>query len=104
MALAKFLERFRWIPNFAVQKAGQEFLGQLVALVGAKNNQQEVAQVFTAFIAVKAQDNALAFSLVRSLGDGLQKSGGSLAKSDTQGMLKGDFCTGCQGGGGWQGG
>ncbi|EEF62808.1 heme-binding protein [Pedosphaera parvula Ellin514] len=74
---------------FTKNKSGQEFLLQLVSLVGAKNNQQEVAQVL-AFIS-KSHDDALTFSLVRSLGDGLQKSGGSLVKSDTQGALKGIF-------------
>jgi putative membrane-bound dehydrogenase-like protein len=57
--------------------AGQAFLRQLVVLVGAKNRQEEVAQVLD-FIA-KVSQPALSFGLVRALGDGLQRGGSSLA-------------------------
>jgi putative membrane-bound dehydrogenase-like protein len=72
--------------SFGKEKSGQEFLRQLASLVGAKNNPKEVAQVL-AFVS-KAGNPALTFSMVRSLGDGLQKAGSSLEKIDTQGALK----------------
>jgi putative membrane-bound dehydrogenase-like protein len=56
--------------------AGQEFLRQLVVLVGAQNKKQEVAQVMD-FIS-KVQQPALSFSLVRALNDGLQRAGASV--------------------------
>ena len=60
-------------------KAGQDFLRQLVMLVGAKNKTEEVEQAL-AFIA-KGHQPALSFALVRALGDGLQRGGSSLAKA-----------------------
>ena len=67
----------------------QEFLRQLVSLVGAKNNAQEVAQVED-YIA-KASEPALRYSLVGALGEGLEKSGNSLVKADVGGKLKSIF-------------
>jgi putative membrane-bound dehydrogenase-like protein len=61
----------------AQEKGGQEFLRQLVLIIGAKNNSSEIAQVID-FLA-KSKDRALSFSLVRALGDGLQHAGSSIA-------------------------
>jgi putative membrane-bound dehydrogenase-like protein len=57
--------------------AGEQFLRQLVVLIGAKNNHDEVARVLD--FATSAHEPALAFALLRALGDGLQRAGASLA-------------------------
>ena len=67
--------------KFGSSKAGQEFLRELVALVGAKNKAEEVSAVM-AYIG-KVNEPAMRFSLVRSLGEGLQKIHGSLAVLST---------------------
>ncbi|MDB6022859.1 MAG: Heme-binding protein [Pedosphaera sp.] len=72
--------------EFGVSKPGQEFLRQLVSLVGVRNDRKEVAQVI-AFI-VRVNEPALAFSLVRALGDGLKRGNGSLRQADSGGDLK----------------
>jgi putative membrane-bound dehydrogenase-like protein len=72
--------------KFAATKSGQEFLRQLVQIVGAQNKPDEVSQVLT-FIA-KVNDPALAFSIVRALGNGVERAHSSLAKIDSGGNLK----------------
>ncbi len=62
-------------------KAGEKLLRELVALAGAKNKAEEVSAV-VAYIG-KVNEPALRFSLVRSLGEGLQKTHGSLAVLST---------------------
>jgi putative membrane-bound dehydrogenase-like protein len=57
--------------NFCESKSGQDFLRQLVGLVGAKNRHAEVAHVI-AFLG-KMKDPALTFSMTRALGDGMQR-------------------------------
>jgi len=79
----KCLEFYPATRTSAKSAAGQEFLRQLVTLIGAKSDAAEVSQVL-AYIA-NSRESALAFSLVRSLGDGLVKSGTSLAKIDSEG-------------------
>ncbi len=59
-------------------KGSREFLRQLVLIISAKNNSIEVAQVVD-FLA-NSKDRSLSFSLVRALGDGLERAGSSLAK------------------------
>ena len=58
-------------------KPGEEFLRQLVMLVGAKNKSEEVAQALDFIGKVKQPD--LSFALVHALGDGLRRAGVSLA-------------------------
>ncbi len=65
-------------PTFAASAAGGRFLGQLTALVGARNDREEVGRVL-AFIG-GAQDPALAFALTRALGGGLQRAQSSLGQ------------------------
>lgn len=65
---------------------GQEFLRQLLGVVGTKNSAAEVAQVLD-FIEAKATATSV-FLWVRALGDGLQRAGSSLARADAQGKLK----------------
>jgi putative membrane-bound dehydrogenase-like protein len=60
-------------------KAGQDFLRQLVVLVGAKNRAEEVAEVVR-FVS-KADDPALTFTMTRALGDGLQRAKQPLASA-----------------------
>ncbi|MDB6111456.1 MAG: cytochrome c [Pedosphaera sp.] len=75
--------------KFAASRSGREFLRQLVQIVGAQNKPEEVSQVLT-FIA-KINDPALAFSLVRALGNGVERAGSSLARIDQGGNLKSVF-------------
>jgi len=63
--------------NFAGSEAGQNFLRELVVLVGAKNDALEIARVL-GFIG-QANQAGLKFAMVRALGDGLHRAGGSLA-------------------------
>ncbi len=60
-------------------KPGQDFLRQLVVLVGAKNHSEEVGDVLK-FIG-KSDDPALTFTMTRALGDGLQRAKKSLASA-----------------------
>ena len=62
--------------NFSAAVPGQEFLRQLVVLIGAKNNREEVARVLD--FASRATEPALGFAMLRALSDGLQRAGGSL--------------------------
>jgi putative membrane-bound dehydrogenase-like protein len=62
---------------FCGSKGGQDFLRQLVMLVGAKNRSDEVAKVVQ-FIG-KVDQPIVSFALARGLGDGLQRAGSSLA-------------------------
>lgn len=75
--------------SFGVTKPGQEFLRQLVSIVGAQNDKQEVSQVL-AFIA-KVNEPALSFSLVRALGEGLKRAHVKLEDVDSSGNLKSVF-------------
>jgi putative membrane-bound dehydrogenase-like protein len=52
---------------------GQDFLRELVVLVGAQNNKDEVAQVVRFLADVKQP--ALSYAMVRALSDGLQRAG-----------------------------
>src|SRR5260370_25847910 len=58
-------------------KPGEEFLRQLVTLVGAKNKKEEINRVLD-FIA-KVKQPALSFALVHALGDGLRRAGVSVS-------------------------
>ena len=72
--------------KFGASKPGQEFLRELAALVGAKNKPEEV-QAVLAYIG-KVSEPALKFSLMRSLGEGLQKARASLAVLRTGGNFE----------------
>ena len=58
--------------NFAEPKPGQDFLRQLVLLVGAKNRPDEIAAVL-GFLQ-KMNNPTLTFAMTRALGDGLQRA------------------------------
>lgn len=58
--------------SFAESPAGQDFLRQLVVLVGAKDRSAEVTEVLD-FIS-KLEDRGLMFAMTRALGDGLQRA------------------------------
>lgn len=75
--------------TFCESKPGQDFLGQLISLVGARDDQDEVARVVT-FIG-KVREPALSFALVRALGNGLKHANRTLAEADAQGNLRGIF-------------
>lgn len=66
-------------PVFRATEAGQEFLRQLAALVGAKNSATEV-NVVLAYLG-QLNEPALAFSMTSALGEGLQRARVSLAQS-----------------------
>ncbi len=70
-------------PQF--RDGGKDFIRQLVELIGAKNNSDEVKQVI-GYLA-SGNDPALSFAAVRGLGKGLQRSGTSLAAVDTDGKM-----------------
>ncbi|HSU55555.1 MAG TPA: HEAT repeat domain-containing protein, partial [Candidatus Dormibacteraeota bacterium] len=62
---------------FAGSKPGQDFLRQVVVLVGARNKKDEIASVLD-FVS-KVNQPALSFAMVRGLSEGLQRAGASLA-------------------------
>ncbi len=62
---------------FRESKPGQEFLRELIGLVGAKNQHEEVAGVLGFLDQVN--DMALVFSMTRALGEGLQQGHQPLA-------------------------
>ena len=61
--------------DFAGAGSGQTFLRELAAVVGAKNEPSEVSPVLSVIAQSSTGD---AFSLMRALGEGLQRSGNSL--------------------------
>jgi len=71
-------------PQF--RDAGKDFIRQLVELIGAKNNPEEVRNVIS-YLA-SGNDPALSFAAVRGLGNGLQRAGTSLAAVDKDGKMK----------------
>jgi putative heme-binding domain-containing protein len=72
--------------RFRGSESGQEFLRQLVGVIGAKNDPGEVRVVLDYL--QKHADSDLAFLLTRALGDGLQSGGTSIARVDSAGQLK----------------
>ena len=72
--------------SFRDSAGGQEFLRQLVEVIGAKNDPGEVKAVLS-FLRQSA-DSGVAFLLTRALGDGLRNAGNSLARVDSNGELK----------------
>ncbi len=75
--------------KFCASRSGQDFLRQLVQIVGAQNQSAEISGVLK-FIA-RFDDPRLTFSLVRSLGNGLQRGGSSLEQIDAGGSVKAVF-------------
>jgi putative membrane-bound dehydrogenase-like protein len=65
---------------------GQDFLRQLLTLVGAKNDSVDVERAL-AFL-TEIGDPGLRFALARALGDGLHRAGNSLQKSDNAMRVK----------------
>jgi putative membrane-bound dehydrogenase-like protein len=59
--------------------AGQDFLKQLAALIGARRNEAEVGRVID--FLTQQTDPSIVFSLANGLGDGMQQYGGSLLKA-----------------------
>jgi putative membrane-bound dehydrogenase-like protein len=62
--------------DFCASKSGQDFLRQLVTIVGAKNKKDEVARVVD-FIG-KVKQPGVSFAMVRGLGDGLRRTNASV--------------------------
>lgn len=65
---------------FCAGHPGQDFLGELVRMIGAHNDRNEVAQVLDFIGQVSAPD--LQFNLVRALGEGLKRAGVALDMSE----------------------
>ena len=72
--------------DFRASVAGQEFLGRVAMMIGAKNQPDEVAQAMRDIAAIPEGEPA--FQTARRLGDGLQMAKSSLAMADPQGILK----------------
>ena len=72
--------------HFRNSEGGREFLRQLAAVIGTKNDSSEI-QAMLVYLQKNA-DSDLAFLLTRALGDGLQSAGTSLARADSEGKLK----------------
>ena len=72
--------------QFCASTPGQEFLSELVVMIGARNNATEVGRVLEFIDQVGAPK--LRFGLVRALGDGLKRAG---VRLDIAGRLKGVF-------------
>lgn len=72
--------------RFASSPGGREFLRQLVLLVATQNQPGDLNEVLD-YIG-KLTEPELEFSLVRTIGDGLQRARTSLASIDRQGKLK----------------
>ena len=64
---------------FLNNSAGQEFLRQLVFLIGGRNQSNEVSQALA--FSLQASDRGLGLSLIGALGDGLRRAGSSLEKA-----------------------
>jgi len=73
--------------KFQSTKAGQDFLRQLVSIIGARNKTNEVSRALA--FSANVADAALGFTLLRALGEGLQRAGSSLEKAS--GNLAGIF-------------
>jgi len=59
-------------------KAGQAFLRQLAALVGASGKDEEVAQLLEFITQTQTKQPDISFGLIRALSDGLQRTGRAL--------------------------
>src|ERR1043166_3603197 len=62
--------------SFQNSKAAQDFLRNVIFMIGARNEPSDVAKALA--FSGQASDAALGFSLVQSLGSGLQRAGTSL--------------------------
>jgi putative membrane-bound dehydrogenase-like protein len=69
-------------PRFGETVEGQDFLEQLLRIVGAKNQSEEVTQA--AELIGRVHGPFLSFSLLRALGEGLQRAGSSLRKTSAE--------------------
>src|SRR2546423_3544612 len=74
--------------SFRSTESSREFLRQLVFLLGARNQSNEVVSALG--FCAKTSDQGLGFSLLHALGDGLLRAGSSLDKagSDSQAIFQ----------------
>jgi putative membrane-bound dehydrogenase-like protein len=73
-------------PGFRGSAGGQDFLRQLLTIVGAKNDAVDVERALS--FLTEIGDPGLRFSLTRALGDGLRHASNSLQKVDTAMRVK----------------
>ncbi len=73
-------------PAFCGVETGQNFLRQLVGVIGAQNRATDMEAIIDDL--ARQADPALAFSLAGALAEGLQRAGSSLTRADTGGKLK----------------
>ncbi|MBI3417952.1 MAG: c-type cytochrome [Verrucomicrobia bacterium] len=85
----EFFENLVRDDSFASLPGKRDFLQKLVSQVGARGELDEIARVINHIPEVKSA--SLAFELTRSLGDSLQRKGGSLERSDSAHKLNGVF-------------
>jgi putative membrane-bound dehydrogenase-like protein len=72
--------------GFRATEVGEAILDQLLVMVGAKNQPDDLAFVFNTFSSLP--DTPRTFKLTRVLADGLQRAGSSLMAADARGTLK----------------
>jgi putative membrane-bound dehydrogenase-like protein len=72
--------------GFCKSEGGQSFLRQLVGVIGAKKETADLRSVMEYI--PRLEDPALGFSILRSLGEGLRRSGASLARIAPAGYLE----------------
>ncbi|MBA4146531.1 MAG: c-type cytochrome [Verrucomicrobia bacterium] len=71
-------------PKFVSDAKGRQFLSELAKMIGAKNDKEEVNRV-GAFLG-QSVEPMLAFSLVRAIGEGLERAKSSLAQLPQTGL------------------
>jgi putative membrane-bound dehydrogenase-like protein len=73
-------------PAFRASTGGQDFLRQLLTLVGARNDRVDVERALSYLTEIG--DPAVRFSLTSALGAGLRQAGSSLQKADAKMRVK----------------
>ncbi len=74
-------------PGYRSTAAGQLFLAQTCSMIGVRGQADEVSQVMS-FISQGRLDALSSYALLRSLGEGLSRTGSSLALADLDNRLK----------------
>jgi putative membrane-bound dehydrogenase-like protein len=76
---AELFVRLAQNNDFVNSDSGRDFLDQLCAVIGAKNQEAEVAQVLSVIGQISTARSS--FALLRALGQGLQRNGSSIRQA-----------------------